>query len=135
MELLNDGLKDGQIVYICDYRYNDIFNKPIRHVEPTRVIVVSNEELPKNKRIYYSRTHFKPINKSGKVMSKIIAPFDNTGYRNFTGVCVNIFDSMEECIEKYNKQCEYILEEIENGKKEAILRFDNMKEKVNNRIK
>jgi len=134
MELANNLLKAGQVVYICDYRFIDINNKPIRHVKPTKVMVVDNSELPKNKTVYYSETHFRPFTKTGKVSNKIIAPFDNTGYRYRTGGCVNIYDNMEECIEKYNKQCELAINELNVGKTNAIDRFDGLIKDVKNNM-
>lgn len=126
VKLKNDNLKDGDIVWICDFRHEDIFKKPLRNVQPTKVIVLSNEKLPCNKTVYYSETHFRTLNKKGEPSSKIIAPFDNTGFRGRTGGCVNIFDDEKECIECFNNQCLEIKKQIEEGKQYSINRFDKM---------
>lgn len=130
MELDNDELKYGQIVWICDYRHNDIFKKPIRNIKPIKVMVIDNEKLPKNKRVYYSETHFRKLNKKGEANSTVIVPFDNTGYRGYTGKCVDIFDNEIECIKCYLKQCAEIMKMIENGRKESNERFNNMIKEV-----
>ena len=97
---------DGVIVYICDIRHNDSpFSKLIRNVPPIKVIIQSNDELPSNKRVNYSLSHFKKLNKYDEPLkSSIIKPFDNTGYRSFTGIGLNVFDNMDECIEFYKAQ-------------------------------
>lgn len=120
----------GQRVWICDYRHNDIANKPIRHVKPTEVIVVSNDDLPSGKVIYYADIHFKPIGKKGTPLKQIIAPYDNTGYRSFTGTSLNIFLTKDECVEHYLKQCEEIKKEVEKERKRANERFDKMIEEI-----
>ncbi|WP_336761317.1 hypothetical protein [Paenibacillus sp. USHLN196] len=86
-----EKVKIGEEVWICDYRYNDVDNKAIRHIQPKKVVVVSNEDLPKNKRVYYSEFHFREIKENGKLSSTVIAPYDNTGYRSYGGVSLNIF--------------------------------------------
>lgn len=99
---VTSGKLDGQMVWICDLRFNDYANKPIRHVKPTIVLVRNNEYT--KKRVYYSESHFVELNKYGDpVNSKIIAPFDNTGYRTYAGVPVKCFDSQSECEAGYNR--------------------------------
>jgi len=134
MKINNKDLIVGQIVWICDYRYNDIFKKPIRSIKPTRVITVDNDDLPESKTVYYSETHFRPLNDKGKQSSKIICPCDNTGYRMHSGGCVNIFDNENECVECFNSQCKIILKEIEIGKEDSINRFNKMLEETKNKM-
>ena len=74
-----EGLENitGKMVWICDYRANaDPTKKPIRGIEPTPVVVTDAKET--NKIIYYSPIYFRPV-KNGHIMSKVIAPMDNTG--------------------------------------------------------
>lgn len=99
-----EGLENitGKIVWICDYRANaDPTKKPIRGIEPTPVVVTDAKET--NKTIYYSPIYFRPV-KNGHVMSKVIAPMDNTGYRGYTGESVNIFYTVEDCVKCYREQ-------------------------------
>ncbi len=56
-----------------------------------------------NKIIYYSPIYFRPV-KNGHIMSKVIAPMDNTGYRGYTGESVNIFYTVEDCVKCYREQ-------------------------------
>lgn len=123
-----NGLMIGSTVWICDYRYRDIDDKPIRHVKPTQVIIVDNEELPKNKRVYYSEVHFRPLGKSGAPLKQVIAPFDNTGYRSNTGTSVNIFFTEEECNAHYAYQCGLVEAAIQ-GAKRARMEIYNEREK------
>lgn len=105
----------GMSVWICVYKLNNKSDiRPTRVLKPIYVKVVSNKELPKNKRIYYSNFHFRPINKQEKVLKKIIPPFDNTGWRFSTGTSVNIFINQKECIECFNKQCDTAIKEYKN---------------------
>ncbi len=48
--------------------------------------------------------------------SKIIAPYDNTGFRSRTGESVNIFYTEKECWEFYNKQCDKIVDKMKEEK-------------------
>ncbi|MCR8641392.1 hypothetical protein NV379_01870 [Paenibacillus sp. N1-5-1-14] len=129
-----DKLVVGDFVYICDYRFKDINNKAIRHIKPVKVIVCSNEDLPKNKRVYYSEHHFKPVDKNGKVKAQIIAPYDNTGYRFHTGTSLNIFFNERDCVKKYKNQCLEILEQFNKAKAAKIDYFDKMIEEISNEL-
>lgn len=100
---------EGKKVYIVDIRNSD-GNSYLRSVEPTFVEIVNNEELPKNKKVYYSSYHFRKIGKSGQTTKQIVAPYDNTGYRSYSGVSVNVFETYEEAVEKYNEQLEDVVE-------------------------
>lgn len=103
----------GKVLWICDYRRPDLDKKPIRHVPPTKVILLSNENLPANKRIYYSENHFVKLNSKGMPSSTIIPLFDNTGYRSNTGTPLNVFDNEQECIDCYNKQADEIIKALD----------------------
>lgn len=92
--------------WICDYRLNkNRDKKPNRNVHPKLVQVFSNNDLPKGKNVYYSPIHFREV-KKGKVLSTVISPYDNTGYRIHPGVSVNIFDTELECNQFFRKQCD-----------------------------
>lgn len=107
-------------VWVCDIRFDDYANKPIRRVVPQFVETTSNEALPKNKKVYYADYHFRPILGSGKIGAKIIAPYDNTGFRGYTGVSLNIFLTQKECEEFYKEQCEKAKAGLEKYKAEII---------------
>lgn len=112
IEEIRNGSLNNKKVWICDLRTNNdsAFAKPIRSVKPTEVIIQSNETLPKNKKVYYSESHFRPLKRDGEPSSKIISLFDNTGYRSYTGVPVNVYDNEEEAVAKYKEQKEYLKE-------------------------
>jgi len=114
----------GLKVWICDYRLNSKSDlKPIRNIRPTLVEVVDNKELPKNKNVYYTDFHFRPISKKGKTLKQIIAPYDNTGYRSFSGTSVNIFLNKEDCIDCFKVQCSDV-------KKRYRMKISEIEEKI-----
>ena len=118
---ITNGKCNGDLVWVCDFRFNEYSEawKPIRHVRPTQVQITSNEQLPKNKDVYYSESHFLALGKSGKPLKgKVIAPFDNTGYHASTGTPLNVFTSESECKSHYKKQCEAVIKLLE--KRQAV---------------
>ncbi|MBE7896095.1 hypothetical protein G7L40_20655 [Paenibacillus polymyxa] len=126
--------KIGEEVWICDYRYNDVDNKAIRHIPPKKVVVVNNEDLPKNKRVYYSEFHFRELKESGKLSSTVIAPYDNTGYRAYTGVSLNIFYDKEECIKHYLNQCVENLKQFDDAKVKKNTYYSQKIDEINQEI-
>lgn len=117
----------GKRFWICDYRLNNqCDSKPIRSVSPKLVQVFSNDDLPKNKNVYYSPIHFREV-KGDKCLSTVIAPFDNTGYRGYTGVSVNIFNTQDDCEACFRGQCDAAIRDYENALK-------NRMEEINARI-
>lgn len=126
---IENGSFNGRYVWVCDYRYNDINDKPIRHVHPQRVLVRSNSEL-QGKKIYYSESHFVELNSKNKPTSKVIALFDNTGFRSYPGVPVNVFDNEQECLVHYHGQKEEILNMLETWKTRMDHRYQSMKEEL-----
>ena len=109
---VTDGSLDGERVWICDYRRQDPLKKAQRSVPPTLVEVVSNELLPANKTIYYSESHFRPVSSKGVVLSKVIPLYDNTGYRSYAGIPLNVFDNYEECVAHYNLQVNVVVDTL-----------------------
>lgn len=104
----NSELYEDKELFIVDYRKN--YGKVQRHIRPTKVKIFGNNELPAKKVVHYSDYHFKEIGKKGQKLKKIIAPYDNTGYRSYTGVGLNVFLTEEEAIAKYNEQIDNIRE-------------------------
>jgi hypothetical protein len=135
---LVEGKLDGEYVWVCDFRHNNIFEKPIRHVAPERVLVRSNTEIPTKtsahgkvyqvRTIYYSESHFVRLSKkTGKPIKSMYAPFDNTGYRSYTGVPLNIFDNEAECQACYRELKLKVLEQLEGAYQEQKARYEAMK--------
>lgn len=112
-EITDSSVWIGKRVWICDFRQPDLNKKPIRHVQPIEVEVCSNEDLPKNKRIYYSENHFRKIGAKG-LTKDIIPVFDNTGYRSFAGTPVKAFDNQQECYAAYNVMADSIVNELDD---------------------
>lgn len=109
-----NGKYIGQQLWICDYRYNDFNNKPIRHIPPTKVNCLSIKET--DKRVYYSECFFR----EGEKKSSLIKLFDNTGYRSFPGVALQVFTDEEECRNAYNLTRKKLKEEFKIYKQETI---------------
>ncbi|PIH59033.1 hypothetical protein [Paenibacillus sp. LK1] len=126
--------KIGDVVWICDYRYNDVDNKAIRHIPPKKVVVISNEDLPKNKKVYYSDFHFREVKGNEKLSSAVIAPYDNTGYRAYAGVSLSIFRTKEGCVNHYLKQCLDNLKQFEEAKVKKNTYYNTKIDEINQEI-
>lgn len=126
---------DTMDFWVCDFRYDDYGNKPIRHVEPTLVRASTNENLPKNKKVYYSDHHFRPVGKNGLPTAKIIAPYDNTGFRSYTGKSLNIFLTEKECRAHYVALCVTAIEGLTDYKNSLTENIDKTIAVIAERIK
>ena len=125
---VQDGLLDGRIVWICDYSRPDLNKKALRNVKPTECIVVCNEALHENKRIYYSKSHYRVLNKKGEPAGRPISPVDNTGFRSHQGNPLETFENREECISSWNKMLvelnTRLREKLENAEKNIRIEMD-----------
>lgn len=109
---VREGLYTGETVWICHYLRPDVHKKALRNVPPTKVLIRGNEELPKNKTVYYSEVHFSPFGKNGKPMAKVISPVDNTGYRLNIGNELHVFTEKGECIKAWNEQLDIVIDKL-----------------------
>ena len=132
-EIMN-GSRIGEIVWICHYNRPDMNKKALRNVPPTRVIVRSNDELPKNKKVYYSHNHFSPLKKDNTPLAKVISPVDNTGYRSMSGEPLYVFDSEEECYAMWNSQLADHLVVIDSLIENAAKKWQNEKDELTKQI-
>lgn len=123
----------GKIFWVCDYRQPDLDKKAIRHVQPTAVVLVSADELPKGKRVFSSYTFFKKLNAKGLVVDNSIIPiFDNTG----SAVAVSIFDNEAECRSHYASMADSIIASIDNRMNNILQQLQAYKEDViSNKVK
>lgn len=101
---VRDGKYTGKKVWICHYNRPDMQKKPLRNLPPTEVLIRSTDELPKNKKVYYSEVFFSPLNKKGEPLARVISPVDNTGYRGYCGNEIHIFNNEMECVDHWNTQ-------------------------------
>ena len=92
-----EGKHNGVVFYVCDLNIPDLNKKPLRKVAPTRVMAVSNGDLPKGKNVYYSLSHFRVMNKDGTISKKVISPVDNTGFRSRSGNMLYTYTTLPEC--------------------------------------
>ena len=113
---VREGKYIGQELWICDYRYTDFNNKPIRHVPPTKVNCLSIKDT--DKRVYHSECFFREGNKK----SSLIRLFDNTWYRMNpeTGTALNVFTMEEECRKYYLAQKKKLRKEFQEYKKQQL---------------
>lgn len=119
-----EGSHTGKEVWICDLRFNDYRDKPIRHVKPMLVTVRSNGEI--NETIYYSDVHFAVKDTKGNFKKQIVKVFDNTGQKAYTGVPLNVFDNQKECEDFYAQQVEVAKNGFENCINGLRDRFEKM---------
>lgn len=117
---VKSGSMDGIRVYICDYRRPDLDKKPARSVAPQLVVIRPNSDLPKGKNIYYSESHFRPIGKNGKELSKVIPIFDNTGFRSYEGVPLKIFDNLDECVKCYQHDLTEVVKSLKEKQDKIV---------------
>ena len=125
---IREGGRIGDVLWICDYRQPDLAQKPIRHVKPTEVMVVDNSELPANKTVYYSETHFRPLSKKREPLKKIISPVDNTGFRHRSGFEIAVFDDENQCRQHYQSQCDEIISRLYKNQLTAV---ENIQAEIN----
>jgi hypothetical protein len=103
--VISDGSMNDRILWICALAYTDMSKKPIRHVEPTRVIIVRYQIIYAGLDSY--DTYFVPLNRNGEMIQKkaFIAYGRPTWH-------INIFDNEEECINEYLILCKRALEKL-----------------------
>jgi hypothetical protein len=119
---LRDGVHIGKEVWICDYRWTDFDKKEDRNIKPTKVLIRDTDDT--TKRVNYSHCFFSEIKKDKVVNSSLIKLFDNTGYRSFAGIALNVFTTEGECRKHYKKQAEIVFKEFENYKSTKLRRLD-----------
>jgi hypothetical protein len=101
---VRDGKHNGKLVWVCHYNRPDMDKKPLRNLPPTKVLVRCNEKFKPKKTVYYSMSHFSPVNKDDKPLARLISPVDNTGFRGRTGAELSVFDTEAECIAQWNAE-------------------------------
>jgi len=119
---LRDGVHIGKEVWVCDYRWTDFDKKEDRNIKPTKVLIRSTDDT--SKRVNYSNCFFSEIKKDKVVNSSLIKLFDNTGYRTFAGIALNVFTTEAECLKHYKKQAEIVFKDFENYKSTKLRRLD-----------
>lgn len=126
---VTEGKLNNQIVWICDYRYNNYGEKAIRKITPKKVLIRDNSET--KKRIYYSKSHFIALNKKDEPLkSKVYGVYDNTGYRSFPGVPLNCFKTEKECIAHYNTLLKTVSDGFKNYKESIIKSVDSKMDEI-----
>jgi len=91
---ISKGKLDGETVWVCDFRFDDYSNKPIRKVKPVEAVIKSGSTSKENG--YGSLSHF--VKK--KDMKTIIKLNDNS----YRCTPLAVFDNQEECEKHYEKQ-------------------------------
>lgn len=133
-DIVNAVGLNGKKYFVCDYR-KDTTQKAIRHIKPIEIILQDNDDYnkagKKYPRVHYSKYAFVQINKNGEpIYSKSISPFDNTGWRSYTGIGLNIFDNMQECIDHYNSQVKMVVELYEKEISTIVVSLTNEMEEI-----
>jgi len=133
LEDVRNGKLNGQMVWICDLRYDNYGDKPIRHIRPTKALVRDNKETTKN--IYYSESHFVELNKKDEpIKSKVHSVFDSTGFRSRTGTPLQVFNNEADCRKAYTSQVSVAIHGLENHKKSVVKTIDDKIEELKNYV-
>lgn len=93
-----------------------------RYVTPQLAQLTPNSEAGKT--IYYSSNYFKPYSDKGKLLKKVVAIFDNTGFRSFTGNPISVFDNEAECKQWFNEQIQVIIDERTAHRVDLLANYD-----------
>jgi len=128
IEEVKDGRRDGEIVWVCDYRIPDLNKKAIRAVHPTRTVILNESETSSN--IYYSKSYFAPLDSKGKAKRTVISPADNTAYRSYPGIPLHVFTTEEECNDCYNEQCNVIIAAIDKKLASIVDELETQKQEI-----
>lgn len=109
----------GKKFWVCDYRKDSTDKKANRAIPPTEIMIVTSQDYRdaalKEPTVYYSNVAFAKLDKNGNPkLKQLVPPFDTTGYRSYTGIGINVFDSYDECVKFYNEQIDKIIEMYEN---------------------
>lgn len=97
------SIMEGDFVWVTSYYRNLPLLKPCRHVPPTFVQVRGNHDIPTNKNALVSGYHFRPCGKSGRLLSKVILPYEglmNLGVNSNAG-SLEIFLTEKEAKDAY----------------------------------
>lgn len=129
---ITSGSMNGETIYICDYRQPDRNKKPIRNLPPTKVKIFPSSEAKKT--VYYSNSFFRPFGKTGKLLSQEIKPYDNTGFRMYTGEPVYAFDNLDEAIKKWNELLEQHIEYWESEQTVVVQKIENKIDEFKNML-
>ncbi len=130
-----DSLYIGKKLWISEFKREDLDKKASRFIRPQRALLRSNSEINSNKRIYYSDNHFVGLNKKGELLkSKIIAIFDNTGYRSYTGTSIKIFDNEQECRDSFVAQAEEIGQRVDIMIESSKKYWEDVRSEINSEI-
>lgn len=121
LELTENANNLHKTFWVCDYRKPDFNKKAIRNVKPTLVTVLDENHFEglgrKYPRVYYSKFVIIPVDvdtKGNLKYAKHIAPYDNTGYRSYKGIPLNVFDNYKECVDFYNTQVTAVVDQYKN---------------------
>ena len=128
---ISDGEWDGKTVWICDLRYDDYANKPIRHVPPKEVTVRSSSETKQH--TYYSNSYFSDLKKDGSPKQNVIKLFDNTGFRWRTGTPLQAFTTEEECRAAYQELATKALSGLDTYLSSVKYRVQEEKQRIKER--
>lgn len=125
--LEHEGNYVNQDLYIAEANFK--IGRP-RIIQPVRAKLVSKEEAPKNKTIYYSYNFFKVYKPNGKLDSKVVAVFDNTGFRSYRGNPISIFDNYDEAVVWFNKEIQKVIDERNKAREVLLKNHDDETQKL-----
>jgi len=132
--LKNGGAKDGDSLWVVDFRHDDIMHKPLRNIPPTEVRLTLTSGMPPVKNVATNSIyHFRAYSKTGKLSASALNPYDNTAGAVWRGG-VNVFFTKEEANEFYREQCEKVKAQIVLAQQQWNQRFNDMLADVATRV-
>jgi len=136
MEIISKDLHksnkyDGAFFWVCDYRFNTMDKKPIRHIKPMRVQMRQTiEDHPFYNGIHYIIRFYK-LNKKGEASaSNPLKLWDNTSWAE----PLKIFTEEAECRAAYRALCIKNEERLYEWFRKCKARRDSLEEEFEKAI-
>jgi len=126
----------GDLMWVTGYYHNDVLQKPTRHVPPTLVQVMANNELPQNQNILLSGYHFRPCGKSGKLLDRVLYSYESSANRYNRGDrgSIHIFFTEDEAKAAYVAAALVVKAQLVKAEQLAADNFAHLHTEVDKRI-
>ena len=126
----------GDLMWVTGYYHNDALLKPTRHVPPTLVQVMANDELAQSRNVLLSGYHFRPCGKSGKLLGRALYSYESSAnrYNRGDGGSLHIFFTEDEAKVAYVAAALVVKSQLAEAERLAIDNFARLNAEVDKRI-
>jgi len=124
----------GDLVWVTGYYHSNFAERPTRHVPPTLVQIVVNEENPFYKSWAWVDYTFRACGNSGKLLKTVIMPFDKSRQDVRSAGSLDIFFTEEEANTAYIEAAKIVRDGIAQTQLDWAKRFTAMLSEVDERI-